>query len=100
MSGGDTPSGPAAPTNVSGGNANPAPIVIETQSPPPPQRVQKETNYVQVPVDSPELQGMQMALDYLVKKNPGATPFVESVKSYAKQFVSGLGGTKPATGAG
>jgi hypothetical protein len=70
--------------------------VINSQSPPPAPQVQTQTEYIQVPVDSPELQGLRLGMNFLVQQNPGVQSTIETLKEYAKQFTSGLGGKQTA----
>lgn len=66
------------------------PIVVQTQTKPPPQQVVRDTQYVNIVRDSPELQGLNMGIDEYVKRNPQMQPAAEAIRGFAKQFTSGL----------
>jgi hypothetical protein len=68
-------------------------IVLHDQSPPPPQIVERERQFVEVQVPTDRLGALEWAIDEYVKRNPGARPTVETIEAYAKQFQSA--GRKP-----
>lgn len=88
---GGTLPGPAAPTQ-SPGSADQAgkTVVVATQTEPPPQQVVRDTQYVNIIQESPELQGLKMAMDEFVKRNPTLQGAVTDIKTFAKQFTSGI----------
>lgn len=69
------------------------PVVVHSESPPPPQVVERERQFVEVQVPSDRLIALQWAMDEYVKRNPGARPTVETIEAFAAQYQSGM---KPA----
>jgi hypothetical protein len=66
------------------------PIVVTTQSPPLPQELVRETQYVQVPTVTARQQAIEEAMVQLVRHSPGAQSVVETIQAYARQIESGL----------
>jgi hypothetical protein len=63
-------------------------IVIHDQSPPPPQLVERDRQFVEIQVPTDRLGALEWAMDEYVKRNPGARPTIETIEAYAKQFQS------------
>ncbi len=61
-------------------------IVIHDQSPPPPQVVERQRQFVEVQVPTNRLGAIEWAMDEYVKRNPGARPTIETIEAYAQQF--------------
>ena len=68
-------------------------VVVHSQSPPPPQVVERDRQFVEVQVPSNRLTAIEWAMDEYVKRNPGARPTVETIEAFAAQYQSGM---KPA----
>ena len=66
------------------------PIVVTTESPPLPQELVRETQYVQVPTVTARQQAIEEAMVQLVRHSPGAQSVVETIQAYARQIESGL----------
>lgn len=67
----------------------PEPIIVRKEARPPPQIVERDREFVEVQVAPVELRALQWGLDELVRRNPGARAFVETVEAYAAQYASG-----------
>jgi hypothetical protein len=65
-----------------------------TPSPPLPQIVRTERQFVPYETPSAELQALKLAMDEYVKLHPGARATVETIEAYARQIHSGMDKTK------
>jgi hypothetical protein len=65
------------------------PIVIHSQSPPPPQVVEHSREFVPIEMPSKRLTALQKAMNEYVQRNPGARATIETIEAYADQFQSG-----------
>jgi len=54
------------------------------------ENVREETKLLNVTVDWPDLQGLSMAMDEVVRRKPSATRIIEQIRAYGKQFTAGL----------
>jgi len=65
-------------------------IILHTESPPLPQVVERNREFVQVRVPTQRLEALQWAMDEIARRNPGMQGTVEMIESYASQYQSGL----------
>jgi len=65
-------------------------VVVHSESPPPPQVVERERAFVEVQVPTDRQTAIEWAMDEYVKRNPGARPTVETIEAYAAQYQSGM----------
>jgi len=66
------------------------PVIVRQDTPPPPQQVVRETNYVNVEVPTKRQRAIEMAMEEYVRKYPGGRATVEVIESFARQIESGL----------
>lgn len=64
-------------------------VIIRHDNPPPPPIVDRSREFVEVVVPDQRLKALQWAMDEYVRRFPGARPFVDTVESYASQYLSG-----------
>jgi hypothetical protein len=53
-------------------------------------KIREETELLNITVDSPDFQGLSMAMDEVVRRNPSAIGIVEEIRAFAKHFTGGL----------
>jgi len=66
------------------------PVTIRDDPRPPPARVVRDREFVDVEVPSRQLVALQQAMDEYVRRHPGARGVVETIEGYARQYESGL----------
>ena len=67
-----------------------SPTVIRDESPPPPQIVRRNREFVSYQVPDRRLKAVEWAHDEYVRRFPGARPVVETIEAYADQYESGM----------
>jgi S1-C subfamily serine protease len=65
-------------------------VVLHDQSPPLPQLIERNREFVEVQVPTARQSAIEWAMDEYVKRNPGARPTIETIEAYANQFQSAV----------
>lgn len=85
-----SPSPAQAPAQAAAPVQTGRPVTIHDDARPPPARVVRDRQFVDVEVPSRQLVALQQAMDEYVRRHPGARGVVETIEGYARQFECGL----------